>query len=111
MLETFRDVILAFVLVSVLQTKVPVLICVAVIKFNTFIDDVVTLLKFPVIELRKFMLPLIELNWKQPILLAVIVPLDRKDVDMVLRVAYGEVTLKVLILDVMTEPNGPSPVS
>ena len=36
---------------------------------------------------RVFMLPDIELNWKHPILLAVIVPLDIKDVDIVLRVA------------------------
>jgi hypothetical protein len=36
---------------------------------------------------RVFMLPDRELNWKHPILLAVIVPLDIKDVDIVLRVA------------------------
>ena len=36
---------------------------------------------------RVFMLPDIELNWKHPTLLAVIVPLDIKDVDIVLRVA------------------------
>jgi hypothetical protein len=36
---------------------------------------------------RVFMLPVKELNWKHPILLAVVVPLDRKDVDMVLIVA------------------------
>ena len=37
--------------------------------------------------IRVFMLPVKELNWKHPILLAVVVPLDRKDVDMVLIVA------------------------
>ena len=36
---------------------------------------------------KLFMLPVRELKWKHPILLAVIVPLDKKDVDMVLIVA------------------------
>lgn len=55
---------------------------------------------------RLFMLPVKELNWKHPMLLAVIVPLDRKDVDMVLNVAKRDCKFKVLTLDVMTEPYG-----
>ena len=55
---------------------------------------------------RLFMLPVKELNWKHPMLLAVIVPLDRKEVDMVLNVAKRDCMLKVLMLDVMTEPYG-----
>ena len=52
------------------------------------LDDTV---KVPAVRLdvrRVFMLPVIELNWMHPIVLAVIMPLDIKDVDMVLRVAY-----------------------
>ena len=53
-----------------------------------------------------FILPDKELKLKHPIILAVIVPLDTKDVDIVLIVAYCDPILKVLIFDVMTEPYG-----
>ena len=61
-------------------------------------DDVVIELKFP----------LKELNWRHPILLAATMLLYMKDVDMVLRVAYGETMLNVLTLDVMRDPAGAS---
>ena len=47
-------------------------------------------IKEPAVRLdvrRVFILPVIELNCMHPIVLAVIMPLDTKDVDMVLRVA------------------------
>jgi hypothetical protein len=55
---------------------------------------------------KVFILPDKELKLKHPMLLAVIMPLDMKDVDIVLMVAYREATLNVLTFDVMTEPYG-----